>query len=93
MGYFILFYNSLTVQIFYNPLRGKGGQLSKKKKRVLCWSIYIFCLWSFYEVTAHAQLKIARADSRKDKSKIKTCQYNETEGKATFSVPPHPHVN
>ena len=42
---------------------------------MLCWCFYIFCLWSFYEVTAHAQLKIARADSRKDKYKIKTCQY------------------
>ena len=33
----------MTVQLFYNLLRGKVGQVSKKN-RVLCWSIYIISL-------------------------------------------------
>ena len=42
--------NTLTLQIFlnlqtppYNPIKGEVGQLSKKK-RVLCWFIYIISL-------------------------------------------------
>ena len=42
---FVDFTNFLyTTKLTHFPLRGKVGQLSKRK-RVLCWSIYIISLW------------------------------------------------
>ena len=61
--------NSLTAQIFFQstksthfPLRGKVGQLSKRK-RVLCWSIFIISLWArfflkFSMYSASGELKL-----------------------------------